>query len=443
MSFLTYVVSLCSAAWVWTTVLADTECGIASAQGQALVIDGRKANSSEFPWHVGLYVETPALTQVCGGSLVQPRVVITAAHCAYRDMYGTLFKPYEMKVSLGSSFRDWNQKTTEHVQRRNVTRLFPHPRYRGTRRNYADDVAILELDRPIEVNAYVLPICVDFLSNRGPSLQENSVGKVVGWGTTNDGKPSPVLQSAEMPFIPFETCERVVPAEFVPFLTSDKFCAGHVDGAQVARGDSGGGLALQQDGRWFLAGVVSVGVPNKRTYAAFTRLDAHITWINEVLKKVKKDSSKGYEWVPAKLGDIPCRGVAGGLSKDGEPLYVGRFPFRGLKTSATIIPSLKKAIVTWGLLAHESSTYEVLCLTGGVISWGSDADGKYPAGALSVSDDPKTPIFVCRIVLHSSGHALVLGKMSPGSHCYIPTSDGREDISQTYDVLVLRNEGNS
>ncbi|XP_034240625.1 kallikrein-11-like [Thrips palmi] len=257
-----------------------SDCGFASASGQAFIIKGENASVSEFPWHAGLYLDS---VQVCGGSLVLPRVVLTAAHCLFKS--GKQFDPSDLKVSVGSPFRDLSQTTTG-SQQRNVSRLIPHPRFRGFGRNFADDIGLVVLQSPIVFNAYVVPICVDWGGSAVPRPSENSVGKVVGWGRTEDTSPSPVLQSAQLPFIPFEKCAEAVPPTFLPFLTHDKFCAGNVGGSSVAPGDSGGGLAFPHDGRWFLMGVVSVGIPGQLTYSAFTDVHLYSSWLNETLKTI-------------------------------------------------------------------------------------------------------------------------------------------------------------
>ncbi|KAK3914160.1 Prostasin [Frankliniella fusca] len=284
-----FAVSLCLSLGSTTTLAAfPTECGKALPSGQAVVINGKDANALEFPWHAGLYIKvSQEWTQICGGSLIHQKLVLTAAHCLYEEAkYGRTINAENFKVSFGSPFRDWS-RITQYVQRKNVSRTFPHPHYRGLRRNHVDDIALVELSQPVTFTDNVRPVCVD---RDGSLLRDGSEGKVVGWGQSalNSETPSPVLQSADMPFIPFDRCLDAVHPDFAQFLSPEKFCAGQINGSAVAPGDSGGGLAFPFDGRWWLSGIVSVGPRNRLSYSAFTRVASHRDWIDSVVKMIEE-----------------------------------------------------------------------------------------------------------------------------------------------------------
>lgn len=54
--------------------------------------------------------------------------------------------------------------------------------------------------------------------------------QVVGWGKDIKGESTESLQEIDMPFVPYHQCLSAVPLDFQGFLTSDKFCAGHLNG---------------------------------------------------------------------------------------------------------------------------------------------------------------------------------------------------------------------
>lgn len=54
-------------------------------------------------------------------------------------------------------------------------------------------------------------------------------------------------------------------------------------GSTVWSGDSGGGLSFAQNGRWYLHGIVSAGVPGKLTYSLFTDMNKYLPLLKKVL----------------------------------------------------------------------------------------------------------------------------------------------------------------
>ncbi|KAE8750504.1 hypothetical protein FOCC_FOCC002798 [Frankliniella occidentalis] len=361
------------AAYLTAAVELPKECGISSAKGSAFVINGKNATVSEFPWHVGLYLESQNMAQFCGGSLIHPRLVMTAAHCVFVD--NKLVDAKDMKVS--------------------VSKIYPHPHFRGRRRNYADDIALLELASPVTVNAYILPICLDWQGNKLASLKKGDVGKVVGWGQTAEKKPSPFLQSAELPYIPFNECVDAVPADFLPFLNYDKFCAGHIDG------------------------IVSVGVTQKLSYSAFTRVDAYTEWINQILEAI---SSAGIRWeLMSRSPNLPRDALKGGfqrINNNDYPHYVGRIFHKNAIIPATVTRYggnwIAYAVVDGKSMNDE--TFEIAIAEEKNVRWLPGAKGKVPVGAAAagVSANGET-VYACRAFDQERKKGNHILMMTPGA----------------------------
>lgn len=51
-------------------------------------------------------------------------------------------------------------------------------KYRGKSRNYAEDIALVELTLHVSISAVVMPICVDWLGSTLHGLRRGDVGTV-------------------------------------------------------------------------------------------------------------------------------------------------------------------------------------------------------------------------------------------------------------------------
>ena len=76
---------------------------------------------TEAPWHVGIYQNGE---QICGGTIVTERVVITAAHCfSINTNYTHTFNVKDFKVAAGKYKRELNAEETLETQIRDVMKV--------------------------------------------------------------------------------------------------------------------------------------------------------------------------------------------------------------------------------------------------------------------------------------------------------------------------------
>ncbi|XP_012218810.1 modular serine protease isoform X2 [Linepithema humile] len=264
------------------------ECGTSIAHGNTLIVNGFEAKVGVFPWHVGIYMKksTGDYEQVCGGTLINSNLVVSAAHCFYDEVFNKLHDTSKYAVAAGKHYRNWNAKE-EYVQKSLVESIRSGGRYMGARGNFADDICLVKLMTPFELTVLVRPVCLDWdNAYEREQLRVGQAGKVVGWGKDIKGESTESLQEIDMPFVPYHQCLSAVPLDFRGFLTSDKFCAGHLNGSSVCEGDSGGGLCFEKNGIWYLRGIVSVS-PEKRgscdynSYVGFTYISHFRDWIRD------------------------------------------------------------------------------------------------------------------------------------------------------------------
>lgn len=113
-----------------------------------------------------------------------------------------------------------------------VTAIFLDCNYLGYSGRYERDIAILRIDKPFRLSAYLMPACLC-----GPEcndqmvLEAGNYGVVAGFGRTKSGESSRVLQSLRIPYVGYTECQNSSKIRGNrAFLTTDKFCAGYANG---------------------------------------------------------------------------------------------------------------------------------------------------------------------------------------------------------------------
>lgn len=281
---LSYFTTVCGSDGKWSQQVTSCipKCGEPNPEGVTFVSFGTEAKYGEFPWHAGIYrLIDGSYQQVCGGSIISERVIVTAAHCFWNTAITGPFDFKDFKVAVGKFYRDWNNKEERHVQIPDIDIIVLHERFKGVITNWANDIALIRLKVSLQMNVAVRPICMDYnKENEKKLFLPGKSGIVMGWGITEKQSQSEKIHKATLPYVSFTDCEKEVPPSFLAFLTNDRFCAGYKNGTSVCPGDSGGGFATEfRDGKWYLMGLVSVGVPSNNAdacniyqYTTFTRV---------------------------------------------------------------------------------------------------------------------------------------------------------------------------
>lgn len=206
--------------------------------GGGEVVGGVPADNGEYPFVVSIDVDGAYL---CGGSLLTPARVLTAAHCVDSSSPGGLL------VRVGS-----NQFQSGGV----VIPVSGIHVHRGWNPNTNDnDLAVLDLASPAALSSTVGTITVP-RPNQGVGTAGTTV-TVAGWGLTSDGgNVSPVLREASFPILANAACG----AYGSDFHALTMLCAGVVaGGVDSCQGDSGGPLFADTPAGPAQVGVVSWG----------------------------------------------------------------------------------------------------------------------------------------------------------------------------------------
>jgi secreted trypsin-like serine protease len=229
------------------------------------IVGGTAAKLADNPWQIAIVsarIPTNTMGQFCGGSIIGPRWVATAAHCVDS---GT--KPSQIAILTGT------ESLVTGGTRVPATQIIVHPKWDTKTHDF--DIALVEVGADLGGT----PIVGDtFANEHSTSLRV----RLTGWGRTSmsTSAGSKVLQGVEVPYVTRATCNK--PASYDGDITGNMICVGLAQGgADSCQGDSGGpATAMIGDSRR-LVGIVSWGedCALKDKYGVYTRVANFGPWV--------------------------------------------------------------------------------------------------------------------------------------------------------------------
>lgn len=272
-SKLRFAAAVSVAATILITSTAATASGPAGTS-EPRIVGGDPTTVEEWPWQVAV-ARPPASggdgfdRQFCGGSLLDAKVVLTAAHCVYDSDTGAFQPPSEFSVITGRTTLSSDQGAELPVEE-----VFyfvagpggPAPQSQAQPASSLQlydestskwDVTLLELASPAPAPAK--PVLVANAAERG-LWDPGDPAFVTGWGDTTPGGMvyADDLQEGEVEIVDDGACAT---SQFGGFDPETMVCAGKpLGGTDTCQGDSGGPLVVPAGtGQFRLVGVTSFG----------------------------------------------------------------------------------------------------------------------------------------------------------------------------------------
>nr|BAA19763.1 AsMASPb [Halocynthia roretzi] len=283
-------------------------CGIKGAEDNPLlaqqISDGDPVKKHEWPWLTLLNFgsEPNIVSQViCGGSIISPHYILTAAHCLYNTEYeGNVRYPNATHAWLGvhNRLEDRNIAKSQVINAK-VESIVLHPQY-FKESPWDFDFGLIRVSEEIKMSNKTRPVCLPQTPNEFDMVDDGAEGEVAGWGlyTTVSGS-SYKLYQAQFPIVSTQRCEDA----FIELsrqlnktlnkglrITERMFCAGFEagDSHTTCEGDSGSPLVMKNTGteKYYVMGMVSYAAADtcgkSKSYTVYAKLTQTVVeWIME------------------------------------------------------------------------------------------------------------------------------------------------------------------
>uniref|UniRef100_A0A182MDE7 CLIP domain-containing serine protease n=1 Tax=Anopheles culicifacies TaxID=139723 RepID=A0A182MDE7_9DIPT len=259
------------------------------------IAHGNATRVFEYPWMALLrYLSNGQLLDGCGGSLINNRYVLTAAHCIKTTSTFQL-----AKVRLGEHdkrqqvdcyvYSDGERECADPAIEYDIETMVVHKNYNRPIK-FRHDIGLIRLAREVEFTDSIKPICLPV--NDAVRRKELTRYIITGWGTTEEQSLSEVLLQAIVNHVSIPDCQQKMNENYLYVTLDDawQMCAAGEGLVDSCQGDSGGPLGFSVDvagAKFVQYGIVSAGVRScgkESVPGIYTRVTSYMEWIATNMK---------------------------------------------------------------------------------------------------------------------------------------------------------------